>query len=576
MLPRYPKIKVVSMKKLFSTLLVAFLFFYSCKKDDIPSDVDTDGITNIDSNASFGVVFFAQTHVQQPEDSNFKLISDRATLLKVNIVSENEKNITSVDVTLTLNGNSETISLVPPKIALEPIELNPRTIIHSFDDSFTAVIPKEWVQPGLSVVVNAGDRSQNFDNLTIGAPNKIIMNMFDVNFFTASPGDYPDGWKEELESKLPVSEIELRRLPNIIFPELIIPPRANTFAARVGSKEEYKTITGLNFDGEQGAAAQWNGALKAAAGNNGRYALFYVNIYGVHAGGQAGGFGGVGNGKSIGILHHELGHALSLPHWGDNANYPYRGTMHGIPAPEVYKDVHVGPTWAFDLPTMTFMPPTVQENSVGGVPGTYKKDPMQGGGSGDQEEGFLMRHFSDYSMNKMQNYLEGHIVINTDGGETYAKWDEVSGSYSEASNNNGVQFPVESDVEVISIMAGVSAVTPQATLVYPPVGPYISGLITLFDPNNEADRIQAEAMYCPNGGCDVSVRIVQGGITKTYMLPIALDDSADPLKGDSIRTRAVNLPARDGSVTKIELLSTPNAEINGVPANVEILDTWGN
>ena len=74
--------------------------------------------------------------------------------------------------------------------------------------------------------------------------------------------------------------------------------------------------TGLPFDGEQAAALDWNGALKRAAGTSGRWSLYYLNVYNAAAGGQAGGFAGVGNGTSVGILHHELGHALAFRAFG--------------------------------------------------------------------------------------------------------------------------------------------------------------------------------------------------------------------------------------------------------------------
>lgn len=559
-------------------LLLILIAFQSCKKDNLdllnPNEIGNELVTN----APFGAVFFAQTHVRQPEEDDFKLVSSKGALIKVNMTADTGENAPIVKAILRLDGITETLILIGPLTLTEPIDLRPGFIEHKFENSFTAMIPKELMQPGLKVVIEVGDESINFDSLKIGAPNKIIMNMFDAHFFELAPGDYPTGWKEELQSKLPVSEIELRRLPNIVFSELTVPPRsdANATAARVSSKEEYQTITGAGFDGEQGAAAQWNGALKAAAGTRGRYALFYVNIYGVPSGGQAGGYGGVGNGKSLGIFNHELGHALSLPHWGDNADYPYRGDMFGIPAPEVYNDVHVGPTWAFDVEKNTFIPPTVQTNAVGGDPGTYKKDPMQGGGTGDQEEGFLIRHFSDYSINKIQNFLEDHIVIRNGGSGTYTSWDPIANAYTKTIDNNGVQFAVENDTEVISIMAGVSAVTPQATILYPPIGPYQSGIIDLFDPANESDRSKAASIYCPNGGCDVSLRIVQGGQTRTVMLAIAMDSEADPLKSDSFKTRAVNLIASDGNVTMVELLRTPDAEINGIPSNPEVLYSWGN
>jgi len=570
------------MKMFFTNYKMFVLFlliaFQSCKKDNLdvldPNDLENEVLTN----APFGAVFFAQTHVRQPEENDFKLVSSKEALIKVNMISNTGENAPVVKAILTLNGTSETLILSGPSTLSEPIDLRPGFIEHKFGNSFTAIIPKQWMQPGLTVEIQAGDESINFDSLKFGAPNKIIMNMFDAHFFASTPGDYPMGWKEEIQSKLPVSEIELRRLPNIIFSELTIPPRADVSApaARVSSKEGYQTITGSSFDGEQGAAAQWNGALKAASGTKGRYALFYVNIYGVPSGGQAGGFGGVGNGKSLGIFNHELGHALSLPHWGNNKDYPYRGDMFGISAPEVFNDVHVGPTWAFDLDKNVFIPPTVQANAVGGDLGTYKKDPMQGGGTGDQEEGFLIRHFSDYSINKIQNFLEEHIVIQNEDSGVFSSWDATTKTYTNNMDNNGVQFPLEKDTQVISIMAGVSAVTPQATILYPPIGPYQSGIIDLFDPAIEADRSKAASIYCPNGGCDVSLKIVQNGQTRIVMLPIAMDAGADPLKSNSFKTRAVNLRATDGEVTMVELLGTPDAEINGIPSSPEVLYSWSN
>lgn len=108
--------------------------------------------------------------------------------------------------------------------------------------------------------------------------------------------------------------------------------------------------------------------------------------------------------------------------------------MFGVKAPVNYKDTHAGPTWAFDLPNKRFIPPTVQENAViprgnrTNIVGTYKQDPMQGGGVGDQEEGYIFRHFSDYSLYNAQKYLEDHIVIWNEDRNSYVSWDDLTGS----------------------------------------------------------------------------------------------------------------------------------------------------
>lgn len=539
-------------------------------------DSTTDQLDCITSCGPFegtiDAVFFAQTHVHQSDHALFKLVSNREALIKAHVISPTQERAPQVKAILSLDGQSLELPLVGPDVLPTSIASEPGLVQHSFDDSFTGFLPKEWVQPGLSVAVEAADVRAEIDDLEIGAPTKVVMTMFDVHYFAFSPGDYPAGWKEELEAKWPVAELEIRRVPNVVFSELVIPPRGGVRAARVTSKDDYRAQTGISFDGEQAAALQWKSALKAAAGTAGRVSLYYVNIYGVPAGGQAGGFGGVGNGRSEGILHHELGHALSLPHWGNSGSYPYRGDMYGIAAPS--SEVHVGPTWAFDLPGRAFIPPTVQPNSVGGTVGTFKKDPMQGGGRGDQEIGYLLRHFSDYSVHRMQNYLEGHVVLWNEELGSYARWDERSRDYTSEVTNNGVSFPVERDVEVVTVMAAVSGPTPEANLVYSPIGPYVAGLIELFDPSDAADRARAAEVFCPSGGCDVSLAIIQGGLVKTYMLPVSLDTSADPLSAGSLKTRALNLPARDGEVTSVDLLSTPSAERNGLPAEPEVLSSW--
>ena len=135
--------------------------------------------------------------------------------------------------------------------------------------------------------------------------------------------------------------------------------------------------------------------------------------------------------------------------------------------------------------------------------------------------------------------------------------------------NNGVEYPIERDVDVISVMAATSAVTPQATLVYPPIGPHSSGIIKTFDPSIEAHRNEAKEIFCEEGGCDLSLRVTQGGKVSVYMLRASLDR-----KDSALITQAVNLKASDGDVTRIELLNTPDAEVNGLPKNPVVLDAW--
>jgi hypothetical protein len=177
------------------------------------------------------------------------------------------------------------LALTGPAVLPAAIPNGLGVVQHSFANSFTAIIPKAWVKSGLTVAVTADTQRAEYNNLKIGAPTKLIMNMFDVQYFADTSGDYPAGWQQEIAAKWPIAEYEVRRLGHVVFPELVIPPRAGVPAARVKSKADYTAQTGLAFDGEQAAALEWKSALKAAAGKSGRISYYYINIYGANAGG---------------------------------------------------------------------------------------------------------------------------------------------------------------------------------------------------------------------------------------------------------------------------------------------------
>ena len=528
---------------------------------------------------TINAVYFGQTHVLKATDPYFGLVGNREALIKVHVTDSATPASPVVTATLILSGQPNLVlTLTGPATLPASIPDGLGVVQHSFANTFTGYIPANYMKTGLQVRVDAGAGvSTTITNMKVGAPTKVIMTMTDVQYFSDTNSDYPAGTFAEVEAKWPVADLEVRRLGHVVFPELVIPPRTDvgTKAERIRSKAEYTVKTGLSFDGEQAAALAWNGALKRAAGRSGRWSLYYLNVYNAFAGGQAGGFAGVGAGNSVGILHHELGHALSLPHWGDNASYPYKGDMHGIQAPSNYNETHAGPAWAFHLPTRAFIPPTVQAGNAGGKPvGTYKVDPMQGGGTGWQEPAYLMNHFSDYSVNQMRSYLQGHVVVWNSALNSWAEWNQTAGDYTTTVSNNGVQFPTTRDTQVISIMASISGSNPDVTMVYPPIGPYTAGLIRLFDPTVAADRTAANSIFSPATGSDLCVRVVQGGVTKTYMLAASWVTTQDPYSSGSLVTEAINLPAADGAVTKIELLLTPDAEVNGLPANPTVLYTW--
>ncbi len=520
-------------------------------------------------------VFFAQHHVQTPDSPCFKLVGNLETLVKVHVAGTPGSPAPDVRVRLARGASTHELSLKGPARLPRPTTGDPALIEHNYNDCFTAFIPREWIRTGVTATVVLAERrpagngaildSRIYKPLKVGAPTRLIMTMFDFHFFGKDRGaDYPRGWFRELGSKLPVAELELRRVRNIILSPLVMPPRAGGPAILCRSRNEYQAKSGHRFDGEQSIAGRWNGALKSAggAGWGGTRRLYYSNIYGVHSGGTGGGLSGRGNGKSVGILLHELGHAFGLPHWAGKKDYPYVGTMHGIPS-DSETTPHVGPVWGFDLPRRMFLPPVHN--------GRYKRDPMQGGGANRSGGPHLMRFFSDYSVSRIQSCLERFIVVWDERARCYKDWNQDTGMYSDVARVPGRHScPVEHDIPVISLLGSASLVTPEANIVYPPIGPCTAGLTERFEASSRKDRAAALARKYPPG-CNLCLRVRQGQATRTYLLKAALPEDGDPNDGKTFAVFAMNLPARDGRVFEVDLLHTPAVMRRGLVRDSNVL-----
>jgi len=540
-------------------LLIVLLSILSCGEDesDVMEHLQSRQISN--ANLKIDAVFFAQTHVQKPDSEYFTLVSDRKALVKVHVISGSSQQSSDVKAIVKLNGEKLEIPLAGPKYLPSFVGKEPCDVTHSYDDSFTGFIPKEWVKPGMTVKIKAGKQKVKYNNLTISAPTVLKINMFDIYTFNDGEKDFPEGWKEEFEAKLPIKELQVER-QKAVFEEVVVIPNGERPAKRIFLKNEARK-------GEQ-TAARWMGALMDASGLARRTNLYYLNTHNLSvSGGRGADFHGVGQVGQEGYLVHEGGHALSLAHC-NQGHYPYKkGQICGI---DVEKE-HVGTTWFFDLNHEKFISP------ISELKGTFRKTPMLGGGRGQEKEDWAktnMKFFSDYEVNKMKNYLEKHVAVWNEELQGYASWNAQTNDYTIPIENDGVQYPVERDAKVLSVLISVSAVTEEANIIYPPIGPYTAGLINLFDPRNVTDRVKAQAYFCPPEGCDVSLMIIQGGKKKYVMLPISWDETADPLEKQSFKTRAVNLPARDGNITKVKLLFTPDAEKNGLPTNADVIIKW--
>lgn len=514
------------------------------------------------NDTTIDAVFFAQTHVLQPGAPFFKLVGGKPALIKVHVLSASGAEAPAVAAELRLDGETTRLPLQGPAVLPTEICIEPGKVVHRYEDSFTAVIPARWIKLGLEVTIRAGDVEHAVRPIDIGPPLIMNMTMFDIHYFDYEDVDYPEGYDEEIFVRRRLSELNIQRLKRILFKELIIPPRANNPAVRLTSTDEHMTKTGQPFNGKQLAAQQWYEALQDAGGQKRRTA-FFISIANVHSGGWAWDYAGMGSLRRFPVLNHELGHVLGVDDLPCEAGFPYVGQMYG--RTKGNGGFHGGPTWRFD-PRIGFVSPVLSDKTS--TPGEWKKDPMGGGGIGE-EPGEAIAQFSDYSVRKMQDYMERNVVEWSEEKQAYVKWNPYVGEFCDVVKNNGILFPVERDVEVYSILFSVSAVTDEGNFIYPVIGPYVSGLIDTFDPAIEEDRKRARKL--PLGSWDICLRIEQGGVTRTFLVPVAWRPDDDPLDLDSLQTRAVNVPVRDGEVTRAELLLTPEADVVGMPESPTVL-----
>lgn len=539
-----------------------------------------------------GRVFLAQQHVLEPTSPYFKLVGDLETLIKAQVYAQTPVAAPEVYAVLELDGQRKAIRLLGPDVLPRPYEGDPVLMPHRYEDSFTAMIPRQWIRPGLKVAVElrrydyreAQDyhrytsssqavnsihviARRDLGDIPVGAPSRLVMNMFDFHYFGRGvEADHPTGWEAEFQARLPIAEMTVHRVRKVMLDAIVWMPHAGNPSMLTTGPEHYEQTTGKPLDGEQGMALQWGWALKRAAGRMGPWRLYYVNIAGLHAGGQARGFQSCGSLHRNGVIIHEVGHSLGLPHWTARIPYPYKSSMYGV-TPGEAATANAGPTWGFDLNRRAFLPAYVKTES--GY--EWTRDPMMGGGRYAGPE-YIYRHFSDYSVHRMQGYFENRVVYWNDELGQYARWNPQTARYDQVVENDGIQLPLERDADVISLLVTASLVVPDGSIIYRPIGPYKAGLIRRFDADSAEDRAQAAKLGFGEKGYNVCLRATQGGKTTAYLLDLKLSPDDDPLK--AFHVAAINLPAGDGPVTRAELLYTPEVIVNGVTDQAKVLYTW--
>jgi hypothetical protein len=543
-----------------------------------------------------------------------KLVAGKDTLLKVDVASSagvSDGLEVSVQILDPDGRRLWSASLDGPDTLPEALSWKPGEVQHELANAYTVILPGEHIVVGMHIALTyrLGDKTGSETHaIEVGAPIVLPLTMFDFDYFgTRGNRILSDAVIDEVRWKLPVREFRVQRVDTLIGRAAFYPQEQTVDGVRyrtpwiaATSFEDWaakaQAATGVAWQARNERSVDHSQTLLGAMLNAGGQA-YVVSMHGNFNDGTRGNFKGRGGSNMLSsstsadvlnarnIFVHELSHNFDLWHWHEQANghYPYKGEMFGIGA-EGANGTHGGPVWRWrppefgDGPKGAFVAPYLP-TSDGGL--RYRRVISTSGARDDRatEFGELVGTYSDWDVRVAQEWFESVLrVWNADLG-AWATWDRVAKSYTrQVGGTLGVNLPLDPDpVRVYSIIVAASSAAPGANLVYDPVGPYESGLMHRFDPRDGSD-VQAAATfagYCPDTGCDYSVRVVQGGTERVFMLRAGdAPNVTDPTADAALKHVAINLPAADGAIERIELLATPDAQINGMPAEPQILDIW--
>ncbi len=231
------------------------------------------------------------------------------------------------------------------------------------NDTWTGVLPADWIVPGLNLQLQQGTLSGALTDLQVGAPTELLIHTIDVGMLTAPRERFhfandPEAHREYFQT-IPASRLVVSQYAPLFLPEVML-PNGTLLTDHDPSKGDWhngamrqsigKELISLGIDnanyGIHSTAGEGEGshpyvvAQLAAHNTVGKYASGIV----VH-----GGSGGGGIVTLDDSLHnefsHEVGHNYGLGHYVDG----FKGSVHRSAD-------QLNSTWGWDADKRRFIP----------------------------------------------------------------------------------------------------------------------------------------------------------------------------------------------------------------------------
>ena len=566
--------------------------------------------------AAIGMVQLAQTHLLEPSHPFFNLSANRDTLLRASITGVGAAPAVAIEGFVNGSSLGRFCLAGPASLAASVDDSNP-----DFDKSFIGYLPAAWVQPGLSLRLDAGLASKQLSasQLKIGpAPELALVSVDFLLFGDTVPRSFPAAAQQELAAKLPLSKLRYSQFPaTVSLSVLPIAVRSDGLSALgvVGTQPAVlatSTARCTTADKAAGTCLPWSGygllssirsltsALQTANGMDGT-----SHWYGASSRSLGGGLGGgsTGSGDNYNLVfNHELGHAFDMPHWGDSLysrvaatatqSHPYTGS-------HITKGGGFGNSWAYDplLGKQGFINPLC---TSGSNLGKERQEPMQRNGD-CLVAGQTFDHFGDYSGLFIHRYFTGaastyagtvtsprdtggdtsprfafpskfgrvHMALDASSGQIrLQQWSTTTMAYVERTpamvdsdlRVYGERYPLQWNVPVISLWGSFSSSSPAATTILHPLQ-YQGNLKRNWDPTNATDFAAMKAFISGDAfwwGADLVAKAEFSNGSVQHVLVNRYARGLNPLDSDTQTFWAVNIPAMAGTkLTRVSLYHRP-------------------
>lgn len=347
-------------------------------------------------------------------------------------------------------------------------------------DSWSAVLPADWIRPGLSLQLSQGALSGELADLQIGAPSELLIHTIDIGMLT-SPRDRFDFAKDpeaqrEYFQTVPTSRLIVSQYAPLYLPEVMLPDgtlltdfdpsqggwHEGTMRQRIGKELISLGIDNANYGinstaGEGESSHPYVVAQLAAHNSRGKYAN------GVQVHGGSGGGGIVTLDASLGNeFSHEVGHNYGLGHYVGG----FAGSVHRSAEA-------ANATWGWDGDKNRFIPNfgasrTGQSSCLDGqcqapIDGRpFGFDAMAGGAP---LSGF--NRFTLYTPNSaalIQRFLESKAVFDASSPTGFSKWDAATATMKPYEHRVEVREQVNAPVGELG-EAGLTALLAEYDLV---------------------------------------------------------------------------------------------------------------